>query len=171
MPLVANTPQWDAPLGSYQSWGVCAYHLTLICSLICAALIQWDRGKMPFPILLFVWTVGLAGPIVCPRLHPMLNHPTAFGYAFDPTPIAGLGYSLLGALAGVSLAAIAYGMARGNRHSIDRRDIGFSGAVGVFLGWNAAACVVILATVFNVIGQRVMGQRLWIGCLTDASLL
>lgn len=170
-PLGANAAQWDVPLDRYQSWGVCAYHLTLICSLICAALIQWDRGKMPFPLLLFVWTVGLAGPIVFPRLHPNLNHPTAFGYAFDPTRIAGLEYSLLGAMSGVALAAIAYGMGRGYRPSIDRWDVGFSGAVGVFLGWNAATCVVLLATAFSVICQWIMGQRLWIGCLTCLSLL
>ncbi len=158
-------------LGNYQSWGICIFRLTLVCSLICAALIQWDRGKMPFQLLAFVWLTGMVAPAFFPKLHPNVNYPATSSFTSHSASIASWEYSLLGVLSGLFLTGIVYGMGSKKQHRIDHWDVGFAGAIGSFLGWNAMVCIIPLATLLSILCERYSGRRLWIGCMTDMTLL
>jgi leader peptidase (prepilin peptidase) / N-methyltransferase len=122
-PANADAATWPATASA----GVCGLHLLLMVTLLAAALIAWDRRRVPWRLFLPAAVVGLAAPIVWPWLRPLPAWP-----GFDG-PATGLVEGLLGAAAGALLGGMAVRLTR------DRAMLPASGMVGLVLGWQAAA--------------------------------
>jgi len=115
---------------SPQLYGICAYHLLLLCTLLAAALIEYDGNRLPARLFLPAVAGGLAAPLVWPHLHPVPAWPTADG------PIAHLVAGPAGLAAGLLLGWFAACLVgRQQRAGI----LLGSASVGLFLGWQAVA--------------------------------
>jgi leader peptidase (prepilin peptidase)/N-methyltransferase len=66
-----NLPPPRGPLTEAHVWGIYAYHLMLLCTLLAAAVIQYDGHRPPGRLFLPAAVVGLAAPAFWPMLHPM----------------------------------------------------------------------------------------------------
>jgi leader peptidase (prepilin peptidase)/N-methyltransferase len=62
------------PLGMTGLWVIYAFHLLLLCSLLAAALIEYDGCRLPRRFVIFTLLVGFIAPIVWPWLRPMSTH-------------------------------------------------------------------------------------------------
>jgi leader peptidase (prepilin peptidase)/N-methyltransferase len=126
-------PALGAELSAGQLWGIYGYHLLLLCTLLAAALVQYDGHEPPARLFLPALVVGIAGPAFWPALHPVHAWHAAAG------PLAGVIDALTGLAAGAVLGWWA-GLRRG--------DLGFyfaSACAGLFLGWQAACALVAAA--------------------------
>jgi leader peptidase (prepilin peptidase) / N-methyltransferase len=127
-------------------WGIYAYHLFLLCSLICAAFTEFDGHRLRPRLIVPALFIGVVAPFGWPHLRPAGPLPAG-------PPWAGvLAEGLLGAFAGAGLGyAMGFaGRLRGPR--LDRLRAAHTGAVvfawtGSFLGWQA---VLSLAAVVGV---------------------
>ena len=63
----ALLPAWAVP----QVYGLCAYHLLLLCTLLAAALIEYDGKPAPWRLFMPALVVGLTAPVAWPWLHPV----------------------------------------------------------------------------------------------------
>ncbi len=133
-----------------QLYGIYAYHLLLLCTLLCAVLIEFD-GK-PLPVRLFVpaWAVGLAAPVAWPHLHPV----AAFG-GFLQGPAAGLVDGLTGAAVGVVLGLAAW---RAWRNKKQTGMIFAAGCTGLFLGWQAVLVLSLVSATVQLFAM-LLGRR------------
>ncbi len=124
-----------SPPSPAQLLGIYAYHLVLLCTLLAAALIQYDGHRPPARLFLPAAVVGLAAPALWPLLHPVAAwHTVALA-----GPLAGIVDGLAGLAAGAVLGRLAGGR-RGNA------GLCWSTAcAGLFLGWQAA-CGLAAAT-------------------------
>jgi leader peptidase (prepilin peptidase)/N-methyltransferase len=118
-------------------WGIYAYHLVLLCTLLAAALVQYDGHRPPLRLFLPALVVGLAAPACWPPLHPVPAWPSVAG------PWAGIIDGLAGLAAGAA-AGVILGPVAGRR----RGDPGLwlaAACTGLFLG-PQAACGLLAAT-------------------------
>ncbi len=74
-----NLPRPRDPLSEAQLWGIYAYHLVLLCTLLAAALVQYDGHRPPGRLFLPAVVVGLAAPAFWPTLHPVAAWQAAAG--------------------------------------------------------------------------------------------
>jgi leader peptidase (prepilin peptidase)/N-methyltransferase len=121
---------------------LCLFHLGLLCTLMAAALIQWD-GKRPTRWLFVpLLVVGLVAPPIWPWLHPL-----AACTEVAETPWRGLVDSLLGLGTGLVVGRIAEWL--GERFTAICRPghqiLGEAIVIGVVLGWQAVVVLVPLA--------------------------
>ena len=82
-------------LGVELLWGIYACHLLLLCTLLAAALMQYDGHRPPRRLFVPALVVGLAAPAVWPLLHPVPAWHAASG------PLGGI----LDGLAGLATGA------------------------------------------------------------------
>ena len=66
-----NLPSGSTVIPPDGIWGIYAYHLLLLCSLACAALIEWDEQLVPLRLIAGVLVVGLIAPMWWAWLHPL----------------------------------------------------------------------------------------------------
>ena len=59
------------PLPPAQAWGLCLFHLGLLCTLMAAALIRWDGHQPPQRLFVPMLLAGFAAASVWPWLHPL----------------------------------------------------------------------------------------------------
>ena len=134
----SNLPLAWAPSVA-QLLGIYAYHLVLLCTLLAAALMQYDGHRPPLRLFVPALVVGLAAPAIWPLLHPVavLHTLTVAG------PLAMIVDGLAGLTAGALLGRLAGGR---------RGDAGLNwsaACAGLFLGWQAACgLVAVTAAVF-----------------------
>jgi leader peptidase (prepilin peptidase)/N-methyltransferase len=134
-----------------------AFHLLLLCTLICAALMEFDGHLAPPRMLGLVLILGLAAPTVWPDLRPAA--------APDASSWRGLYDGVLGLLAALLAAMLAW---PGWVEDLDPRRIAAAltrvaelALVGVFLG---AGAVMPLAAVGMIIYCALQGSsRIWPG--------
>lgn len=170
----------EASAGDFLLWGVYAYHLFLLCGLVCAALMEFDGHAMPSGLLISFLLVGWAAPLFWPELHPvpsgvlsrsaLLNFPWAAGLVDG-----GAGFAA-GALAGWS-AAWRCTQQDGRGVALPSRNVALAlGAAGLFLGWQAATVLAATSAAAQLILALIgriwhPANRLgWIGCLAPATL-
>lgn len=109
-----------------ESWGIYAYHLFLLCSLICAAFIEFDGHSVPLRLSVPALFVGLAAPLVWPQLRPMA--------VVDGNAVVD---GLLGVASGAIMGLASWPV---------RRDFAvILACVGAFLGWQAAAGLAVVS--------------------------
>lgn len=119
-------------------YGLYAYHLLLLCTLLCAALIEANDHRVPARLVLPALVAGLLCPLFWPHLHPV--------HAWDDLPdrAAGLIDGTAGLAAGFLAALLAARFCPKKRQP----GIVFAGAcVGAFLGWQAGLLLVVAAAV------------------------
>jgi leader peptidase (prepilin peptidase) / N-methyltransferase len=174
-PLSAADPPDDAAgaanadqLGAL--FGVYAYHLLLLCALLCAALTEFDGARFSPRLIWSPLVVGLLAPLAWPDLRPSAGGWTAIGGDWitgqwsDARPLVD---GLAGLVAGVACGYLVGRLARwcGGRAapaSYDPRRPAVALAwVGLFLGWPAAAVLTLAIAVVDVVvwAWRVVSRR------------
>jgi leader peptidase (prepilin peptidase)/N-methyltransferase len=144
-------PALAAPeLAGGASWIMGAYHLCLLCTLLCVALIHWDRKPAPLLLTGPILLIGLAAPTGFPLLKPIV----ATGrLAADSGagPVAVLATGLAGGAAGLLFGLLAWPSAgRACAGGIDPVGSIFAVTmVGSFLGWQAIMVIACVATALH----------------------
>ncbi|NLE36646.1 MAG: prepilin peptidase [Pirellulaceae bacterium] len=174
----------QSPLTLGQTVGVYAFHIMLLCTLLPAALIEYDKNRVPARLFLPAIVVGAFGPLFFVWLRPV----AAFLVLPHATHLQGLADGVVGFAAGVAVGLIlmlgATGVspvpprkgkhgqdARGTRHpeaasqgasavSPVSRSTGIllaAACVGLFLGYQA---ILLLGLVVAVLGllERIAGR-------------
>lgn len=136
------------PLTAAELAGTVSYHLLLLSTLLAAALIEYDGHRLPVRAVVPALVVGVIAPVVWPHLHPVPACPAVLG--------SGLLDSFTGLGAGSLLGLLAWRLVE----PVKRR--GFllgATCVGVFLGWQAVAAVMIASVVLHLLARAVFGLR------------
>jgi leader peptidase (prepilin peptidase)/N-methyltransferase len=55
-------------------WVTYGYHVALVCGLLCAALIEYDRERLPMRLSVSLIVVGIALPLWWPEVRPVASH-------------------------------------------------------------------------------------------------
>jgi hypothetical protein len=131
-------------------WGMYAFQLLLLCTLLCAALIEHDGQAAPLRLFVPALVVGFATPILWPDLRPVPMWPESVG----PSWLRGLASGATGILAGaVAGGAALAASARAKETGTLARAIAFVapfGLCGLFLGRQAGAALAALAALVLV---------------------
>lgn len=136
----ANLPQLrgNGTIDMATVWQTAAYHAFLFCALICIALIQYDGQRVPWKLFAVSLVVGFVVPIFWPDVRPVMASVNV-----DDTWRAGLVDGLAGmCLAGAFGFLASVGLMDGPHRQ--RRGLVVACVLcGVFLGWQAAAIVIV----------------------------
>jgi leader peptidase (prepilin peptidase)/N-methyltransferase len=144
-------------LYSSQTWElgrVALYHACLLSLLLACALIQYDRQRVPPRLWGVILFLGLAAGVIWPTLRPLMvntldvpSESRRLGMlAGAADGMAGL---LLGAVAGALLSLAVEGRARWPQA---RRSMVLAAAsLGVYLGWQGALQIALLAAAMMVL--------------------
>lgn len=123
-----------AELSSRQWFELCLlypYHIVLLCTLLAAALIEYDGNRPPWRLFAVALTVGIAAPLLWPNVAPLP--------AWEGAPP--LIDQLLGLASGGLLAGLAWLILRGD----GPRGLAMGLlCVGLFLGWQAVIVIAML---------------------------
>lgn len=151
-----NLPVPPALAGKLPLWGMLPYHFTLACGVVAAGLMMFDGEAVPRKFWLFVWLVGFAAGAAWPMLRPIgvaqligaVQHIGAV--QLDPkwSPyVFSLVEGMAGTLLGIALGAASWPAATavGNGRSGNLAGPALLAIVGVYLGWQAAAGVSVIA--------------------------
>ncbi len=106
------------------------FHLTLLCTLLCSALIEVDGNRPPVRLFVLALAVGIVTPLAWP-----IGRLAATSLDLPPMDDA-LVTSLLGLAAGAILAGLVW------RASGSGLRLGLI-CVGLFLGWQAVAAIAL----------------------------
>jgi leader peptidase (prepilin peptidase)/N-methyltransferase len=124
------------------------YHLALLSTLLCVALIEIDGHPLPLSLVAAAAFVGLFAPPIWPELRPV----TAWGAG---TAWLDLGRAMrpwvdgvAGLAVGAAVGAVAWPITRRGPSAEHggRTAVLAAALVGLFLGWQAAVGTVVLAT-------------------------
>lgn len=125
----SNLPVGERGLTMAEAWGICGYHLFLLCGLICAAFIEFDDYAMPLRLALPLLIVGTVAPLIWPHLRPFGN---------------GAIEGILGVAGGAIIGLATWPFGRAWRSSW--RDFAISLAwIGAFLGLQTALALAVVA--------------------------
>jgi len=118
-----------------EAWGIYAYHLLLLCTLLAAAGIEFDGHRVPLRLFVPAIIAGAAAPVFWPHLHPVHACSAMQGW------LAGAADGPAGLAVGLMCG---WGASRVCRPRDAAGAILGTAAAGLFLGWQAA---VVLAAV------------------------
>ena len=125
-------------------YGLYPYHLLLLCTLLCAGLIEYDGNRVPVKLFLPALVVGITTPLICPALRPLWSWIEFPMWEGSLAWLIGTVDGLAGLIAGAIFGGLAWGMIGGERP----RGL-FLGllCVGLFLGWQAATVIAMCTAV------------------------
>jgi leader peptidase (prepilin peptidase)/N-methyltransferase len=170
-----NLPAAEDKLTQNELWGIYAYHLFLLCSLICAAFTEFDGHGMTKRLMLPGLVVAIIAPMVWPHLRPMAA--LVASPMWLTVPVEGL----IGVVAGTVLgfvSAWASRMWRPKSRFLATSPSSFAiglAWVGGFLGWQAALGLAVAAVAAHLlatmVGRIVLGDSRvgLVGCLTPCT--
>jgi len=155
-----------APGMSYlQLAGICAFHLLLLGTLLCATLIEYDGHRPPLRLFAPALVVGMLALLAWPYLHPVRAWVGVAGC------LAGGIDGAAGLVAGLLAAWLCSWFVK---HSVAW--LGAAACVGLYLGWQAVCVLVPAAAVIGLLLRLLTG---WssrrrhipaIACLVAATL-
>jgi leader peptidase (prepilin peptidase)/N-methyltransferase len=141
--------------GTFQLCGIYVYHLLLLCTLLAAVMIEADGHRVPVRLAVPALVVGLCAPLVWPRLHPV---PARRGL------LEGWSAGLFDGAVGVAAGGLLGGLAA-DLYGPERKTGMILGpaCVGLFLGWQAVAVVMVLTVAIHLlllaVGRLLPGAR------------
>jgi leader peptidase (prepilin peptidase) / N-methyltransferase len=136
------------------------YHLLLLCTLLCSALIEVDGNRPPLRLFIPAIVVGIAAPMIW-----SIQQPALFGRADEA---AGLSDVLLGLLAGVALGGVVSLIALRRRFAQPQDadapplPAGLSlGLIctGTFLGWESLGVIAAVTLAVHFLLLLARGER------------
>ena len=130
------------PLGIGQSAALMGYHLLLLCTLLAAALIEYDGHRVTVRLFVPALIVGWLAPLVCPPLRPVPAWPGLSG------PIVGLLDGAAGFGAGLLLGR-AFRPFLGSKG--DLGPLLGPACVGLFLGWQAVLVLTLITAAVQLL--------------------
>ncbi len=133
---------------STQLYAIYGYHLVLLCTLLCAVMIEYDGKRLPRSLFYPAAVAGLIAPVIWPQVHPVPAWSGLQGIA------AGLIDGPLGLATGACLGLLGIWIWQ-KKHR--RGAVIALSAVGLFLGWQAAL-VLGLATMAIGLLLRLLGR-------------
>ncbi len=143
VPAAAGQPA-DYP--QLQALAICLLHLGLLCTLLASALMTLDGHRPPWRLFAPLLAVGCLAPMIWPWLHPQPAGPDVAEYAWggviDSSVGLGVGYCLGRAARWLGRRVAGVGRAG---YQIP----GETMLLGVVLGWQAAAMLVLLSMVLE----------------------
>ena len=148
--------------GIFANWILCVYHLTLICTLICLVLIEYDQRTVARKLFGFVLPVGLLAPLIWPFLHP--TWATAPWLAMSTSGWGAFASGVIGFAAGIVLSLFALAVP-GLRGSGLTSAVLCSGLAGSFLGWQAVTAIVTTTVAFGSFSNMNYQKTPWTGPL------
>jgi leader peptidase (prepilin peptidase) / N-methyltransferase len=165
LPPRGAAPLWSLP----ELLGIYAYQMLLLCTLLAAAMITYDGGRVRWQWLMPTLVVGFAAPLLWPQLHPVHVVSGAAENWFT---------GLIDGAAGLIICAVAGWLAAWLRRRGGAADPGLAAAaacIGVMLGWQAlCAIMTVWLLVRLATGERPPWNRLsaaWLGLTTFIWLL
>ncbi len=140
-PVVMSDSLVYPPLGFGELSGILAYHLLLVSTLLCGALIAYDGHRLPWQLWIPALLVGGIAPTVWPHLRPV---PAYVG--FD-----GWWVGLADGFAGMAVGLLLGRLAAMLWPSHDRLGlVAMFGVVGLFLGWQAATAIAVICAAIRL---------------------
>jgi len=130
---------------------LCVFHLLLLLTLLAAVLIQWDGRKVPPKLFLPALIVALAAPLGWPSLRPVPGLDRVIG------PGSGWLDGILGLAMGAALGLFAWRVMPGQKSHV--ANLLAPAAVGLFLGWQAAAVLGTISLVAH--GTAILLERMF----------
>jgi len=112
----------------WELFGIYAYHLLLLCTLLAAGLMEFDGHRPPKRLFVPAILVGLVGPMIWTHLHPV--------------PADGMA----GLAAGLAIGGLAR-LSVGSERKVDV--LMCPACVGLFLGWQAVIVLMVGAMVLD----------------------
>jgi leader peptidase (prepilin peptidase)/N-methyltransferase len=128
------------------------FHLLLLCTLLCAGLIEYDGNRPPWRLFLPALAVGIVAPLIWPVSRPLLK---------------GVVDRLVGLIVGALLGSVAWRALRG------RKPIGLVLGlicVGLFLGWQAVCMIAVGTAVLQLVVWALARLSLRINLAASLSL-
>ncbi|HRX79726.1 MAG TPA: prepilin peptidase, partial [Pirellulaceae bacterium] len=176
-------------------WLMYAYHVLLLCVLICAAMIRYDRQRTPNRLYIPALFIGLVAPSIWSLL-PLIRVDLQFNW-FPLRPVAfhavhymdgpiswnltawqaELCNSLIGLVVGLSLAVLLSRFGKSERRRLLPAEAPAVALIGLYLGWQAVCLIVAIASVgdllFTVISRVSSGRSRipWTGQLAATTFL
>ncbi|MBN1393666.1 MAG: prepilin peptidase [Pirellulales bacterium] len=130
-------------VGGLQLYGTYLFHLLLLCTLLCAALIEYDGRRPPPRLFVPAFAAGLLAPLLWPLLRPVAAWPGL------PIHSAGAVDGLAGLAIGGALGAAAWSIRQiVRRRSVKNNSQSFGTfycllCVGLYLGWQAVLAIAL----------------------------
>jgi leader peptidase (prepilin peptidase)/N-methyltransferase len=160
-------------------WAAYGYHMTLVCGLLCAALIEYDRHRLPWRLNVPLVLVAIAVPLLWPEIRPVACQWPADLPAWLQPKDAAVEDSVAGLVVALLLASTAISTAgRGAEGRFDWRSaISVLVWIGLYLGWQATCALAVLAAATQfavgvVEGIRHQSPQLgWNSCLAMWTIL
>jgi leader peptidase (prepilin peptidase)/N-methyltransferase len=160
-------------------WAAYGYHMTLVCGLLCAALIEYDGHRLPWRLNVPLVLVSIAVPLVWPEVRPVAcQWPADLPAWLQPKDVA-VEDSVAGLVVALLLACTEFSTTgRGPKGRFDwYRAMSVLVWVGLYLGWQATSALAVLAaaTQFAVgVVERIRHKSRqfgWNGCLAMWTIL
>jgi leader peptidase (prepilin peptidase)/N-methyltransferase len=140
-------------MGRIGFYGLYPYHMLLLCTLLCAALIEYDGNRVPWRLFAPALIVGIIAPLIWPALRPICGGHEALWWNNLPGWLQGC----LSGLAGLIVGAIWALLALRTLGSTYAKGLSFGLlCVGVFLGrqivTDVAAGIILLVAPMWLLG-------------------
>lgn len=147
-------------------WPVYAYHLMLICSLICVAMIQFDGHRLPGALLWAPVLCGWIAPLACPAMYPvplLTIDASTMGMLvrFATLVDSGTGMATGAAIGWIARTWVAGTLAgcQPQRTPALQPSLWAGALCGLYLGWQAALIVGGVATLLHLVLLTLFRQR------------
>lgn len=126
-------------------YGIYLFHTLLLCTLLAAALIEYDRKRPPWRLFVPALLVGVFAPLIWPMLRPVPAWPHI------ANNLSGAVDGLAGIMAGAALGGAAWLISRLAQKNADGQQRHPAGlllcllCLGLYLGWQAVLGIALAA--------------------------
>lgn len=164
--VASQAAAWVRPPGDTPLIAVCAYHGGLLMILFSWALIAADGQRVPGRYVAFAMGLGLAFPLVWPGVQPVLWRPASMLWPLaEPGWLTHVTTSVVGAVVGAGMGWLLglrqrrAARGKGGLAPMSDQVLAAEAAVGLFLGWQAAVSVAVIAAALRIVAAVARGRR------------